>query len=201
MLNVVLPDGLLEFDEAAHVYRLERRQVPSVTQVLQLIDSFEGVPLDVLERAREFGQHVHRAVELDSKGELDEDSLDPALAEYLAGWRKFVGDRKATVLASEVRVASRRLSFAGTLDSLVEIDGRTIVVDVKSGAIPTRTVGPQTAAYEFALRECWPDLFPRALPRACVRLMPNDYQFVPLRDGRDWNVFLSALNIHKWRII
>jgi hypothetical protein len=29
--------------------------------------------------------------------------------------------------------------------------------------------------------------------------MPNDYRFVPLRDPRDWNVFLSALNIHHWR--
>lgn len=203
MLNVVLPDGLLEFDEAAHVYRLEGRPVPSVTQVLQLINSFDGVPLDVLERAREFGQHVHRAVELDSKGELDEESLDPALAEYLAGWRLFLRERKARVVASELRVCSRKLRYAGTLDALVEIAGRLTLIDVKSGAVPILTVGPQTAAYLKALRECWPSMsktvLPPSLPRACVRLMPNDYQFVPLRDGRDWNVFLSALNIHQWR--
>lgn len=199
MLDLRLSESLLAFDEAAHVYRRYGQPVPSVTQVLQLIDSFEGVPMDVLEAAREFGQHVHRAVELDSKGELDEDSLDPALAEYVAGWRKFISDRNATVLASEVRVASNRLSFAGTLDSLVEIAGRTWLVDVKSGAVPTRTVGPQTAAYEHALRECWPISFPRTLSRACVRLLPNDYRFVHLGDSRDWNVFLSALNIHNWR--
>jgi hypothetical protein len=199
VLDLLPQDELLTFDEAAHVYRLNAQPVPSVTQVLQLIDSFDGVPMDVLEAAREFGQHVHRAVELDSKGELDEDSLDPALAEYVAGWRKFISDRKAKVLASEVRVASRRLRFAGTLDSLLYIDDRHWLIDVKSGAIPTRTVGPQTAAYAHALRECWPFSFPRTLPRACVRLLPNDYRFVHLNDPRDWNVFLSALNIHTWR--
>jgi len=188
----------LAFDETAHQYRLEGRPVPSVTQVLQLIDSFEGVPLDVLERAREFGQHVHRAVELDSKGELDEDSLDPALAEYVAGWRKFLREHRATVIASEVRVVSERLRFAGTLDSLVEIDGEDWLIDIKSGAIPTRTVGPQTAAYEYALRELLM-CSRRPLRRACVRLLPNDYRFVRLRDSRDWNVFVSALNIHQWR--
>lgn len=199
MLDLRLPDGFLTFDETAHEYRLEGQPVPSVTQVLQLIDSFEGVPLDVLEAAREFGQHVHHAVELDSKGELDEDSLDPALAEYVAGWRKFLSDREATVLASEARVCDPRLRYAGTLDSLVSIGGKTWLIDVKSGAIPTGTVGPQTAAYLHALHACWPGAFPRAMPRGCVQLKPNDYRFVWLRDSRDWNVFLSALNIHQWR--
>lgn len=197
-----MPAGLT-FDEAAHVYRLNGAAVPSVTQALQLIDSFAGVPLDVLERAREFGQHVHRTVELDARGELDEESLDPALAEYLAGWRLFLRERKARVLASELRVCSRKLRYAGTLDALVEIAGRLTLVDVKSGAVPILTVGPQTAAYLYALRECWPSLsrstLPPSLPRACVQLTPNSYQLVPLRDPRDWNVFLSALNIHQWR--
>jgi hypothetical protein len=203
MLELPMPPGLT-FDEAAHVYRLDGVTVPSVTQALQLIDSFAGVPLDVLERAREFGQHVHRTVELDARGELDEESLDPALAEYLAGWRLFLHQRKARVLASELRVCSRKLRYAGTLDALVEIAGRTVLIDVKSGAVPLLTVGPQTAAYLHALHECWPSMFRaalslRALPRACVQLKPNSFQLVPLRDPRDWNVFLSALNIHQWR--
>lgn len=202
MLDLPTPAGLT-FDEAAHVYRLDGVTVPSVTQALQLIDSFAGVPLDVLERAREFGQHVHRTVELDARGELDEESLDPALAEYLAGWRLFLRERKARVLASELRVCSRKLRYAGTLDALVEIAGRLTLVDVKSGAVPILTVGPQTAAYLYALRECWPSLsrsaLPPSLPRACVQLKPNSYQLVPMRDPRDWNVFLSALNIHQWR--
>ncbi len=187
----------LSFDEASHTYRLGGVIVPSVTQVLKILDdSFDRVPLDVLEAAREFGQHVHKAVELDSTGQLDEDSLDPALAEYVAGWRKFLKDRKATVIASEVRVASRRLRYAGTLDAIIETNGVEILVDIKSGAVPS-SVGPQTAAYEFAARES--DRFPNPLHRMCVQLMPNDFKATVLRDRGDWNAFVSALNVYRWR--
>jgi hypothetical protein len=186
----------LSFDEASHTYRLGGVIVPSVTQVLKVLDdTFDRVPFDVLEAAREFGQHVHKTVELDSLGQLDEDSLDPALAEYLAGWRKFLADRTATVIASEVRVASRRLRYAGTLDAIVEMNGLKVLVDIKSGEVP-KTVGPQTAAYEFAARESG---LPDQLGRMCVQLMPNDFKATAMRDRGDWNAFVSALNVYRWR--
>lgn len=189
----------LTFDEGSHTYRLGGLVVPSVTQVLKILDdSFDRVPLDVLDAAREFGQHVHAACDLDNRGELDEDSLDPALAEYLAGWRKFLKDRRAKVVASELRVADRRLRYAGTLDAIVEIDGFRVLVDIKSGAVPS-TVGPQTAAYASAAREWCPELCPGTLHRVCVQLMPNDFKAITLRGAGDWNAFLSALNVYQWR--
>jgi hypothetical protein len=197
----------IEFDEPSHTYKVNGLQVPSVTQVLQLLDSFAGVPFDVLEAAREFGQHVHKTVELDVLGELDEESLDPALAEYLAGWRKFLDESGAGVIAVETIVASEELRFAGKLDLVLDFAGGTrgrrlaggpMIADIKSGQIPLLTVGPQTAAYEHCYRKSRP-LISRPMARACIQLMPNDYRFVPLRDPRDWNVFLSALNIHHWR--
>ena len=195
----------VEFDEAAHRYRLDGEPVPSVTQVLGVLDQFAGVPADVLEAAREFGTHVHKAVELDVLGALDEESLDPALAEYLAGWRAFLRESGARPLRSEFRVASRSRRYAGTSDLLVEMPGRLwaswarprqlVLVDIKSGAVPEQTAGPQTAAYVEAIHEATGV----RVRRACLQLKPNAYRFVACDDARDWSVFLSCLNIHHWR--
>lgn len=194
----------VEFDEAAHRYRLDGEPVPSVTQVLGVLDQFAGVPADVLDAAREFGTHVHKAVELDVLGALDEESLDPALAEYLAGWRAFTSNTGAKPVRTEFRVASRSHRYAGTSDLLVEMPGRSswrarssavTLVDIKSGAVPKLTAGPQTAAYAEAI-------FQQTgvrLRRACLQLLPNDYRFIACDDARDWSVFLSCLNIHHWR--
>lgn len=194
----------VEFDEAAHRYRLDGQPVPSVTQVLGVLDQFAGVPLDVLEAAREFGTAVHKAVELDVLGVLDEDSLDPALVPCFAGWLAFRADTGAKPLRSEFRVASRSRRYAGTSDLLVEMPGRSswrarsstvTLVDIKSGAVPKLTAGPQTAAYAEAIYEATGV----RLRRACLQLLPNDYRFVACDDDRDWSIFLSCLNIHHWR--
>lgn len=182
------------FDEALHEYRIDGRVVPSVTQCLRYIDSFDGVPADVLEAAREFGSHVHAACDLDNRGALDEESLDPHLAEYLAGWRKFLHESKGRVVQSEQIVFSPRLLYAGTLDAVVNINGRDTLVDIKSGAIP-RSVGPQTAAYAEALRETTGQ---KISARLCVQLLANDYRTKPLKDPADWSVFVSCLNLTKW---
>lgn len=182
------------FDAARHEYRINGRVVPSVTQCLRYIDSFHGVPADVLEAAREFGSHVHAACDLDNRGELDEDSLDPRLADYLAGWRKFLRESKGRVVHSEQIVFHERLMYAGTLDAVVNINGRDTLVDIKSGAIP-RSVGPQTAAYAEALRHTTSQ---KISARLCVQLLANDYKTQALNDPADWSVFVSCLNLTKW---
>lgn len=185
---------MLVFDATAHEYRIGSRVLPSVTQILGLLQDFSGVPSDVLERAREFGSHVHAAVDLDNRGELDEDSLDPALRPYLEAWRKFLADTGAVVAASELRLADPVLGYAGTLDTLLVIRSRHVLVDVKTGVVP-RIVGPQLAAYDHLLRANG-----RPLPtrRLCVQLCADGYRVHDCKDPADWPVFLSALNCHKF---
>lgn len=182
------------FDTASHTYRVDGRVLPSVTQVLQILQDFGGVPADVLERAREFGSHVHTAVDLDNRGELDEDSLDPALRPCLEAWRKFRADTGAVVVASELRLADSVLGYAGTLDTLLVIRSRHALVDVKTGLVP-RTVGPQLAAYDHLLRA---NGRPRPTRRLCVQLCADGYRVHDCKDPADWPVFMSALNCHKF---
>lgn len=189
----------LEFDEGPHVYTLNGRRVPSVTQVLDPLQMLDGIPPDVLEAARIFGSNVHVACHFHNIGILDWDSLDSFLASYVRGYLKFLAESSFVVLASEERVASVKAGYAGTLDLRGILNKRRSIIDLKSTATLPRTVGPQTAAYENAVREMTGEKTER---RFCLHLKPDAYSLVPLQDGRgvsDLNVFISALNVHRWR--
>lgn len=183
----------LHFDEASHTYRLGGVRLPSVTQVLDPLQELDGIPRHILQAAAEFGTNVHAACHLDNQGVLDEDALDPALRPYLAAWRKFLADFKGVVVSSEMRVVNPQLRYAGTLDSIVRIKGVHWLTDIKATAAIPRTVGPQTAAYAHAYGD------PRIKRRVVQLLGDGNYITRTLTESTDWNLFLSALNIHTWR--
>lgn len=186
------PRPEIQFDPERHEYRVGGARWPSVTQVLDPLLELDGIPRHLLEAAARFGTHVHQACHLLNQGVLDESSLDDALRPYVDAWKKFLADAKATVVASELRVAHLQLRYAGTLDAIVMWRGRRCLIDIKTSTQIPRTVGPQTAAYAQALG--------KKLYRYCVQLKADaTYRTVPLRDPADWSIFLSALNIHHWR--
>ncbi len=188
----------IDFDPAAHAYRLDGRPVPSVTQVLGLLEDWSAVRPDVLEAAARFGTHVHEAVHLDCRGELDEAALDPAIAPYLAGWRAFLSESGATVIASEVRVAHQTLQYAGTADVIVEWRNVLCLMDIKSGQVP-RTWRAQTAAYARAWDNQRRGDRPISSARYCVQLRDDgSYKTHKSSDPSDWTLFLSALNVWKF---
>lgn len=185
----------LAFDEARHEYRLDGKPLPSVTQVLSILQDFGAVPAEVLERSAEFGTHVHQAVHLFNEGTLDEDALDPALVPYLSDWKKFLADTAATVQLSELRLADGKLGFAGTLDTVVKMVASPVLIDIKTGQVP-RTVGPQLAAYQYLLKS---NNYGAIRRRLCVQLTGEGYRLHERKDPADWSVFQSALNIYRWR--
>lgn len=183
----------LTFDAEAHAYHVGGVRWPSVTQVLDPLQELDGIPRAVLEAAARFGTNVHAACHLLNVGALDMAALDPALAPYVVAWEKFLTDTGAKVIASEMRVAHARLRYAGTLDTICLIKGYRELVDIKSTAAIPRTAGPQTAAYAEAINE------PRIRRRVVQLRKDGTYRSQPLTDRTDWNLFLSALNIHQWR--
>ncbi len=183
--------AVLSFDDMRHIYRLGDRQLPSVTQALSVIESFDHVPPAVLERARIFGRYVHLAVDLFNRGDLKETSLDPQLAPRLAQYKKFLFESKFAVTHTEQRVYSASLGFAGTLDIRGLLYGWPCLIDLKSGAVP-RSVGPQTAAY----RECCEDKPPK---RFALQLADDRYRLIPCREPSDFSNFLSALNVYRFQ--
>jgi hypothetical protein len=188
------PASRLTFDPDTHRYSVGGKPIPSVTTVLRkagLID-FSGIPLEVLNFARERGTRVHLATELDDRGELDLASVIPEELGYIDAYRRFKREAGFVATSIEQRVCSHRYWYAGTLDRIGNMRKKRSLLDIKTGE-PQRAVGPQTAAYKAALPE-------NKMPRFALYLQADGaYQLVSLNDSDDLAVFLAALRIVKWR--
>lgn len=194
-----MADGL-HFDEAQHRYTLGGRMLPGVTTVLRPITEHEyrTVDRETMERAAQLGRAVHKLIELDIAGTLDEDHLDDSLRSYLVHWRKFRAQSGFEPILSEMHVHSVRYGYAGTLDLCGRLDGRMALVDAKRTASLPRIAGPQTAGYEIALTERRPDLAAQPIDRYALRITPDYCRLDPLKDPNDRRVFLAALTLHNY---
>ena len=188
----------LEFDEAAHRYSVDGLLVPNVTSVLEsTLDTFAGIPDEVLDYAKARGTAVHRATELYDHDDLDIEALDIELFPYLEAWIKFRDDTGFKPLAIEERIFNKRHWYAGTLDRIGYLFGYLSLIDIKSGILITPSAGPQTAAYMEAKNYRNINKIRR---RYIVQLQENGtYRLHHMVDKADWSVFLSSLTIYSWR--
>lgn len=185
---------LLTFDEAAHAYRFNGKLVPGVTEILRPLTNFEGIPADVLARKADLGRRVHAACQFLDEGDLDEASVEDDVAPYVDGYRKFLLDTGAAVLANERRVFDAGLVYAGTLDRVLQVNGAKWLVDLKTSIARPLSVGPQTAAYLRALAD------PSVTRRAALRLKPDGaYKFDALTGANDWSVFMACLTLRRFK--
>lgn len=190
--------GALHFDEATHTYTMGGQPIPGVTSILKRLSraAYRHVDAAVMGRAAALGTAVHKLIELEIAGTLDEDTLHPTLAPYLTSWRRFRATSGFKPLYSERKVASRRYGYAGTLDMLGELNGQLALIDAKRCAAVPPTAGPQTAAYEIAAREELPELFKPGTPLRRYALQLNTdgtHRLVPFTDPSDGRVFLAEL--------
>lgn len=180
----------LTFDEALHEYRLGGVRVPSVTQILAPLCSFEGIPREVLEAKRDLGQRVHFATQLDDEDDLDDSSIEPDVIGYLEGYRRFRRETGATVVLNEQRVFDPVLRVAGTLDRVILLNGKKVLVDLKTSIVLPQAVGAQTSAYLRLLGDN------TVTHRAALRLRPNGtYRLDMLTDSDDFSVFMACLTL------
>lgn len=194
---------MIEFDAAAHTYRVDGRAVPHVTAITDTLIDFGGIAPAVLETARDRGTAVHLACQYHDEGGVDESSLDPALIGYLAGYRAFLAESGARWDAIEKRVYSGKFRYAGTLDRVGTIKGKrsrvSVLVDIKAVAQIQPAVGPQTAAYLQAYRETFPEK-PKLFGRFALQLRPDGtYRFHECREIADFSVFMAAKTVAAWR--
>lgn len=189
---------MLTLDVATHTYRLDGEVVPSVTQILAPLYSFDRIPPDVLERKSAIGVAVHSATELIDIDDLDESTVDPAIVGYLDAYRQFLADEQPEWIYSEQQFAHRIWRFAGTLDRFGRMRDGLAMLDLKTVAELSPAVGPQTAAYEFLRQHHDEDESSAA--RFALQLKPNGrYVLQQYRDADDARVFASLLSVHHWR--
>lgn len=183
---------MLKFDAASHTYTVDGVVIPSVTQVLGILDDLSMIKPDVLRLAADRGTAVHRMVDMYNSNLLDIGSLDDQLLEYFTAYMDFLSDTGFKVEESEEQIYSDAYGYAGTRDIKGRLGVYRAVVDVKTSVVLLDSVGPQLAAYQNAKQD-------NIQKRYALQLQPGKYKLTEFKDKDDFKIFLSCLTIHKWR--
>ena len=187
----------VEFDEETHTYTQGGVKLPSVTTIIREAGLMPGFYGSGNEAAMLRGTLVHRACEFHDEGDLDESTVDPALAGYLEAWKKFRDETAFDPAEIEWRHAHPVNKYAGTVDRIGSFGGRPAIIDIKTGEFDP-WIGIQLAAYEGLVYSAVDPGPPHR--RLAVRLTPEGkYSLRRFEDGSDWPIFLSALALYNWR--
>lgn len=189
---------VLTFDEALHEYRINGVVVPSVTQITRSLTDYSRVPPAVLERKRDIGIALHKAVEIYLKGEFETAALPDTFLPYFDAFSNWLEKERFQPDQSELRVYSEKSMYAGTLDLTGKTaKGRRALIDFKCTAKLMPAAKIQTAGYAQACMEMGDSIAERYV----LQLKPDgSYRFEPCRDKADFTVFNSLLSFHHWQV-
>jgi hypothetical protein len=184
---------MLAFNESDHRYEFEGRVVPSVTTVIQsVLPGRWMVDPYYLDR----GRIIHLACQYEDQGGVEEDSIDAVVVPYYQAYRKFKADTGFSPEIIEGRYYHKTYQYAGTLDRVGILNGKTVLIDLKSGC-PYCTDQIQLAAYAELL------FYSGLIPIQKFDLYLKDdgnYKLIERPKKReDLNLFLSALNVYRWK--
>lgn len=186
-------ENILTFDEEAHVYKLNGKSVPSVTQIIKTAGFYKNSEF-FTEEAANRGTYVHKACDMYDNDILDMNSSELDFKGYIDAWIAFREQSKAEIIETEKRVYSEVWMFAGTLDRVVKMNNKMFILDIKTGS-PQPAADPlQTAAYQMAYGELKGT---KIEGRGCVYLSENGKFTIKYheQDREDWADFLAALRV------
>lgn len=209
MIESAITPGLT-FDPEPHVYRLGGAVIPGLTDLLRPLVNFDYVPPATLEAARERGGVLHKCIELDHDGGLDEGTVDPVVRPYFDAWRAFRSDiGPFVVLGIETPIASRTYRYGCTPDLWGRLDGRPCVIEIKTTAADHPTHAVQTAGQAQALIENMTSALAlcngsglkwHQIDRYSLRLMKTGrYRFTEHTDVGDLGVLLALRQVAAFR--
>ena len=123
----------LIFHEEDHTYYYDGKKLPSVTDILSILDDFGGVSPAIIAQAARRGSLVHEYTQLiDYGADPNELEIEPELVGYVQAWVNFCHDWQPEWELIEQPVHTD--DYAGTLDRMGNIAGVRTLVDIKSTA-------------------------------------------------------------------
>lgn len=137
------------FNKKEHKYFIGRACVPSVTQVIGPLNSFDNIPSAVLKNKADWGNKIDKMCELHLAECLDERSIDDAQKRVLDQFDKFLNkegrgfDFKQRV--TKYRGYHDKLLYAGESDIIIPHEA---VFDIKTRPPNALTDPLQLAGYE-----------------------------------------------------
>lgn len=163
----------------------------------------KGLPWDKRDKAADAGSAVHAAIESAVKS-TEPPRWPKALDGFRVQFDRFLAAYQPEWVTSEATVYSRTHGYAGTLDSIATIGGRTLLIDAKSGENIYDETAMQLAAYRYA---DWIDLgdaretpMPTVEGCAVLHLRPDRYQLVEIvADQAQFEAFVHLIAVHRWQ--
>ncbi len=192
------------FDAERHLYLVQGKPVPSVTQVLHsagLSADYSMVAPEVLDRKRIVGEYVHKATQYLDESCLDMDTVDPEIQGHLAGYEKFIRESGFRPQLIEHRQVGRinGMLCGGTIDRTGSLAGKLWIIDLKCIERLYPAFALQTAGYELLLPK--PVVPPFKYDRAVLQLRRDgSYKLTAYSDLADFDVFRAALVVTAWKM-
>ncbi len=199
----------LDFEKTTHTYTMDGIKVPSVTQILSVLHSYDGVSERVLNDAADRGTIAHLVCDLIESHDItmaDIVAKEPEYVGYAEAWNKFLDSAPFPVKSSfpkiEERLCSAKYGFAGTIDRIYigtnAVTNEVNIVDIKTG-VPLPIHDIQLAAYEQIVRE---EMDIRGHIRRHIVYLDKSgtYRSTECTSKQDIGIFLAALQCHKFKL-
>lgn len=168
-----------------------------------LVEYLKGSPYRERDRSGDLGSRVHDAAEALVLGRPRQWAPDEA--PYLRSLERFLLEHRPNYLAAEATVANLVHAYAGTLDAVVELEGRPTVIDYKtSESGPYVEDALQLAAYRHAtliyrLPDGTSEPMLETAGAAVVKLRPDGYGVFPVRsDELVFSYFLHLARVFRF---
>lgn len=188
---------MLEFDAENHIYRLDGVIVPSVSEVLRFAsrELYGSTSVQALEIAADRGTRVHAATEaLDRNGTAD---IDPDIEPYVRAYAQFLKQNKVKWDMIEAQIIGKNREYAGTLDRLGLVNGKEVLMDIKTTKTITarhkRLYATQlTAYYDATWTDGW--LINSGVEKLMILQLKNNggYELMEVEPEEElWNACLA----------
>lgn len=137
------------YNEESRIHTLSGKVIPSVSQIIEPLTDFSGIPPKVLARKRELGKEFHEAIHAHLEDDLLFDSLDPDLVKPMEAFVGFWKDMKVPFSNMQIEepLVHRRLKYCGKPDLVTA----TAIYDWKLSLYNPMTVPLQLEGYKHML--------------------------------------------------
>ena len=203
---------LLDYDEAAHSYRVEGIRVPSVTRVVDgcfpkhLVDWALSIGEEeyhrIIDEALEIGNFTHEWIEkYIDEGRHSSVPNNQGSHNSIKAFLAWEEEYKPEWLYSEDKIYCDKYQYAGTLDAVAKINGRVCVIDFKTSKKIYKPYHLQVTAYAQAIKRMdglrrWPLGIILRLDKETGK-----YEQKVFEPKDHFNVFKKCLELRQWSSI
>ena len=126
---------LLFYDDS-HKYTVDGEEVPSVSELTRFLtrELYTDAPQYFLDQAAKRGTNVHKATEaIDKFGTVE---IEDEYAGFVKAYVSFLKDHNVSWEKIEWPVCRKddEMPYAGTIDRVGTLDGKTVILDIKTTA-------------------------------------------------------------------